>query len=562
MSYFRQPHKPKKKQNTIDGFIPHAKNQDSMSSMRSRFSSTYQPTKTLNKHTASSEEFIGHNIGGGLGVSKQNRQHQSLFSEQLDLPAEPTTGQKKQRRFGRSRRSSAVKHKRSGFKKFVRGFSVLVVATLIGVSSLFAYGYIKSRNIFKGNGEGAAALQKDVDPARLNGEGDGRVNILLLGKGGPGHEAPDLTDTLLVASIDPLQNEAALVSVPRDMYVKNADGYSMKINAVYATAKNARLANGDESAQDKQAAEDSGLTAVKQAVGEVLGIPIHYYVMVDFEAFKQAIDTVGGITVEVKEPLYDQSVAWLLGGNPLVADEGLQTMDGNRALLYARSRMGSARGDFDRTERQREIIVALQKKVLSLGTFSNPFKVVELMGNFGDRVRTDLNGLEEIKRLYEIGQAIGPDKITSVGLADPPNVLVRTDMIGNQSVVVPSEGLYQYAAIHSYIRNTIRDPFLKQENARVIILNGTETAGLATATSEELKSYGYNVIDVDNAPTTDYVQNQLIDLTGGTMRYTKSYLERRLGLQTTTSDAIGLPTLETADFVIILGTDEVLKTLN
>jgi len=427
---------------------------------------------------------------------------------------------------------------------------------------LFAYGYIKARNIFKGDGEGAAALQQNVDPSRLNGEGDGRVNILLLGKGGEGETAPDLTDTLLLASIDPVQNEAALVSVPRDMYVKNVSGSAMKINAIYATTKQARLANSNTSSQDLQAAEDAGLNAVKNSVSEVLGIPVHYYVMVDFKAFEDAINTVGGITVDVKEPLYDRSVAWLLGGNPLVADKGLQTFDGKRALLYARSRMGSARGDFDRTARQQEIIVALQKKVLSLGTFSNPFKVAELLNSFGNRVRTDLNGVGEIKRLYEIGQQISSDRIANVGLADPPNVLVATDNIGGQSVVVPTAGLYRYAEIHSYIRNNLRDAFLKSEDARVLILNGTTTVGLATATAQELKSYGYNVIGVDNAPTSNYVQNQLIDLTNGNKRYTKSYLERRLNLVSTSQVPAGIPSSTEVDFVIILGTDEIIKTTN
>jgi hypothetical protein len=197
---------------------------------------------------------------------------------------------------------------------------------------------------------------------------------------------------------------------------------------------------------------------------------------------------------------------------------------------------------------------------LSVGTFSNPYKVVELLSTFGDRVRTDLNGLDEVKRLYEIGQQIGPDKIASVGLADPPNVLVETGMIGDQSVVMPVAGLNQYDEIHSYIRNNLKDAFLKSENARVVILNGTSTAGLASATSAELKSYGYNVVSVDNAPTKNYIQNQLIDLTNGQKKYTKSYLEKRLVLTSTTQAPAGIPDITQADFVIILGTDEITKT--
>jgi LCP family protein required for cell wall assembly len=558
MTKFKQHKKSNREFNSIDGFVRRDNGPVSSSTqMKSKFQTTYRPIQANNNVDVNSLK----------SRPQQATLHERSKSSQDDFPAqaietvefEETT---KKHRFRRSSRKSKSKNEKGSFHKFAKGFAILFVALIIGVSSLFAYGYIKARNIFKGNGEGAAALQQDVDPAKLNGEGDGRVNIILIGKGGPGETAPDLTDTLLLASIDPVQNEAALVSVPRDMWVQNESGYSMKINAVYSTAKQARLANGNDTEEDVEAAEDAGLNAIKDSVSEVLGVPVHYYVMVDFKAFEDAINTVGGITVDVKEPLYDQTLAWAFNGNPLVADEGLQTFDGRRALFYARSRQGSARGDFDRTSRQQEIIVALQNKVLSLGTFSNPFKVVDLLSSFGDRVRTDLNGLEEIKRLYEIGQNIGADRIANIGLADPPNILVSTDNIGGQSVVVPVAGVFDYSEIQSYIRNNLKDAFLKSEDARVIILNGTSTTGLATATMEELKSYGYNVVGVDNAPTDNYIQNQLIDLTNGEKRYTKSYLEKRLGLGSTTDSPEGTPDSTIADFVIILGTDEITKTTN
>ncbi len=573
MTYFRQPKRNRNTRKSIDGFIPRNQPIQSGGDVKRQFRRTYNPgtrsslgQTSLDGMRQSREGFVSRKQAVSFNQDPEavvSSEISEVFSNsQSSDDVANENGPNKRRFFKKKQKPSSSKNKRFSFKKASRAFAVLMVAVVVGLASIFGYGYIKTRNIFKGNGDGAAALQQNVDPSRLNGEGDGRVNILMLGKGGPGETAADLTDTLLLASIDPIQNEASLVSVPRDMYVQDSNGYATKINAVYSGAKQARLSNGDDSDSDIQAAEDAGLSAVKQSVSEVLGIPVHYYVMVDFKAFEEAINTVGGVTVDVKEPLYDQSVAWLLGGNPLVADKGLQTMDGKRALLYARSRKGSARGDFDRTERQRELIVALQAKVLSAGTYSNPFKVVELLGNFGDHVRTDLNGLDEIKRLYEISQKIGSDKIGSIGLADPPNVLVGTDNINGQSVVVPTAGLYQYDEIHSYIRNNLRDAFLKSEDARVIILNGTSIAGLATATSEELKSYGYNVVSVDNAPTQNYVQNQLIDLSDGNKRYTKSYIEKRLGLQSTTQAPAGIPDNTQADFVIILGTNEASKTTN
>ncbi len=555
MNNFKKPKRNKKSTNTLDGFLPSTNLPEAQKTdVRKRFNRSYNPKQDdfqgnneIDSSSLKSDGFHSRN------VELQQPLSHSQGSNNFDLGIDDVP-KKRWYRWNKHRSK-----KRSIRLRIARTFAVSIMALVLAVGSLFAYGYIKTQQIFRGNGEGAAALQKNVDPKKLNGEGDGRINILLLGKGGPGETAPDLTDTLLLASIDPVQNEAALLSIPRDLYVKDANQYSTKINAIYANAKQARLAKSNNGSSDEDAAEDAGLKALKQTVSEVLGIPIHYYVMVNFKAFEDAINTVGGLTVDVKEPLYDWSVAWLLDGNPLVADEGLQTFDGKRALLYARSRKGSARGDFDRTERQREIILALQKKVLSAGTFSNPLKIIELLNTFGNNVRTDLNSIDETKRLYEIGRDIGSERIISVELAEDP-ILVTTDFINNQSVVVPKEGLYQYDDIHNFVRNTLRDAFLKQEDARVAILNGTETAGIATAKETELKSYGYNVVLIDNAPTTNYETTKLIDLSLGLNRYTSSYLEKRLGVTATNFYIDGIPTNETVDFVIILGRDETIKT--
>ncbi len=557
MNNFKKPNY-KKRSKSVDGFVT---NRTTKAPIRSNISAKFQKGYEKPAELAGSLDAAANprRIEGFHARSRSdietNEEHSSHLEDIQQVHVDLKETQSEERMSRRERRR-ANKYGRGTIKKAARTLAVLAVAGFIGAASLFAYGYIKANGIFKGNGGGAAALQEGVDPGRLNGEGDGRVNILLIGRGGAGQIAPDLTDTLLLASIDPVQNEASLISVPRDLYVQGSNDYGTKINTIYANAKQARLANGNDTDADKEAAEVIGLNALKRSVTEVLGIPVHYYVLVDFDSFERAIDTVGGITVDVQEPLYDQSVAWLLGGNPLVAAEGLQTFDGERALLYARSRKGSARGDFDRTARQREIIVALQQKVLSLGTFSNPFKIIELLDVLGDGVRTDLNGIDEVRRLYEIGQKIGSDKIGSVGLADPPNILVTTDTIGAQSVVVPSAGLYQYEEIHSYIRNNVRDAFLANEDARIVILNGTTIAGFATARSAELRSYGYNITSVDNAPTSSYVQSLLIDNTNGAMQYTENYLERRMQLTATSPGDATLPGIDEADFVIILGTDE------
>jgi LCP family protein required for cell wall assembly len=448
-------------------------------------------------------------------------------------------------------KSSAPKLKeggrfRSGLKRSFAGISVVVL--LLG-GFLTGYAWLKANQVFQG-GSSALALECGVDPKKLEKEGDGRVNILLLGKGGPGHTAEDLTDTIMIASIDSCQKEIGLLSIPRDLYVKMPGDGSMKLNAVYATAKEYAIYQG---ASDEEA-EKKGIEATEKVVEEVTGIPMHYYAMVDFEAFRQAIDTVGGVDINAKEELRDPTVAWENGWDPVLAEAGPNHFNGKQALLYARSRHGSARGDFDRSERQREILLALQEKVLTAGTFSNPVKLSQLFSAFGNHVQTNLS-IDDIMALYKVVGGVEDHKVVSISLADPPNDFVTTDNIGGLSVVVPKDGTYDYAAIQRYVRNILRDGFLKKENASIIVLNGSGTAGVATEYAELLKGYGYNVTETGDAPSSDYTETVVVNLRGNDKKYTKSYLEKRLGTSATSKLPAGIDA-KTADFVIIVGSNE------
>jgi LCP family protein required for cell wall assembly len=439
------------------------------------------------------------------------------------------------------------------FRKWVlrSALAAAVLVFIIGGFLLFK-GILKLNQVFKGGGS-APALNSEVTPELLRGEGDGRVNILLMGKGGPGHAGADLTDTIIVASIDPVNKDAALVSIPRDLWVTVPGRGSSKINAVYANTKSRSL----KETQDQEKAERAGVRALQDMIGQVLGIPIHYYGMIDFEGFKQAVDTVGGVDIDVpaelavKEHLWDSTT-----GKPyyLNVPAGLQHFDSTKALYFARSRQTSLRGDFSRSERQRLFIQALAKKVLSAGTYANPIKVSQLMSAFGDHLSTDLT-VKNALRLMEIANGMDMSKIASIGLADPPNNFVRTDTVGSQSVVRPTAGFGDYSEIQNYIRSILKDPYLAKEDARVAVLNGSSIAGLASQAAEQLKTYGYNVTVVGDAPTQDYAQTILIDMTDGKKPFTKNYLEKRLEVKATTKVPEGVQTQD-VDFVIILGRNE------
>jgi len=302
------------------------------------------------------------------------------------------------------------KTKRQIVKRILKVLAVLTVLAAILVGFLIFKGFLNVNDVLRGGGN-AAALDRNVDPSKLKGEGDGRVNILMLGRGGEGFDGPDLTDTILVASIDPIQKQASLLSIPRDLYVKNGDG-GTKINAIYVNAKNRALNNNRERLANKEAAQKAGTDAIKSKVQETMGIPIHYYVMLDFKAFEDAINTVGGVSLnvdkdgEVYERLYDPSTRkqYILS-----VKAGPNTFDGKRALFYSRSRQTSNRGDFDRAERQRALLIALKEKILSAGTYSNPVKINQLITNFGSHVSSDL-ATNDLTRLYDIAAQLNPVK--------------------------------------------------------------------------------------------------------------------------------------------------------
>ncbi len=442
-------------------------------------------------------------------------------------------------------------------RKIITGILIFLFLVL-GIGGFLALkGYINLHKVLKGGG-GAAALESNVDPSKLKGEGDGRVNILLLGRGGDENDAPDLTDTIIVASIDPIANEAVLFSIPRDLYVPVSGSGSMKINAAFATGKNAELSKVNSkqrnTPENQKKGDEAGFTKLEETIETNLGVNIHYHTLVDFAAFRQAVDTVGGIDINVPSPVAENM---RIDGKPYRLDvkAGQQHMDGFKALAYSRTRHTSARGDFDRAERQRLVIIALKEKILSAGTFSNPAKISSLLDNLGSHVTTNFS-LEDMKRLYQLGGQISQQKITSVGLADPPNNFVVTDSIAGQSVVVPRAGVGKYTEIKAYLRNVLKDSYIKNENANVMVLNGTGTAGLATQKADELKGYGYNVGTVDNAPTRAYTKTVIVDLRNGSKKYTKNYLEKRYGVSAVT--ALPDTTIQpgVADFVIIIGNDQ------
>ncbi len=430
----------------------------------------------------------------------------------------------------------------------LRASGMVVLLAILTGGFLFWKGYTQVHKVFRGTSTVAALSTKPVDPDLLKGEGDGRINILLLGIGGAGHDGPDLTDTMVVLSVDPVNNTAAFLSIPRDLWVKmpvNYFGANQKINAAYESGKYSYLGKLDQSSANAAAVE-AGFASTDQVVSQVLGITINYHVLVNFQAFRQAIDTVGGVDINVSSQLYDPTMAWENNWNPVLAPAGEQTMNGTKALLYARSRETSS--DFARTERQRQIMLALKDKVLTAGTLSDPAKITQLLSAFGNNVFSDMS-VQGAERFVGIMKNIDDSKIASIGLAQAPNNFVTTDHVGNISIVRPTAGLDNYTDIQNYVHTQLADGYITKEHASVTVL-GRTSAG-AAAVAAELKTYGYNVT-YSGTTTAASLTTEVVDLSKGQDKYTNNYLQNRYSVKASTvlpSGAIIAPS--SAKFVII-----------
>ena len=441
-------------------------------------------------------------------------------------------------------------HNKRRWKHLAAKAMISLIFVILGVGGyLLAKGYIDISKIFGG---GNSQIRASLPPSALKIEGDGRINFLLLGIGGQGHDGPDLTDTIMLVSIDPINHQAGLLSIPRDLWVNVAGYGQMKMNALYEASKWKYLGRQSSSNQNHQAVL-AGFKAVNDEASIVLGIPIKNDVLVDFQAFQQIVDTLGGVTINVPTTLYDPTIAWENGNDATIANKGLQKFDGAKALLYARSRETSS--DFARTQRQRQLLVAIKDKVLSAGTYTNPVKITQLSDEIGNNVQTSLN-INDSLTLYKIVGSISNANIKSIGLADPPNNYVQTATLYGQSVVRPTAGYNNYDSINYFVRNALIDSYILKESANISVLNGTTENDISAQKTNILKSYGYKARDDGNAPTQNYSNTQLVDLSGGKDPYTKHYLELRFGVKAKNALPDNSIQPGNANFVIIVGENE------
>ena len=285
------------------------------------------------------------------------------------------------------------------WRGFIIRLFILLLLVLASTGSFFVFKIYKAQLKINSSRPIEQKTESFIDSAKslitserknLRGEDRGRINILLLGMGGEGHSGEYLTDTIILASVDPKTYQSALLSIPRDLYVDVPDlKISTKINAVYAY--------GMKNQQDAS----SSLGSLEKVVTNITGQPIDYYIAMDFDGFKKIIDEVDGIDIEVPNDIKDTSFP---GPNfsyqTFEISKGFHHLDGETALKYSRVRHVEG-GDFGRASRQQQVMAATKKKASSLGTLFDPAKISGLIDILGDHLRTDIR-LSEVPAFLQI----------------------------------------------------------------------------------------------------------------------------------------------------------------
>jgi LCP family protein required for cell wall assembly len=441
---------------------------------------------------------VGRNIVPDGKRSYQPPPPPSFFS-----PAEPATVNKGKKKVKTKAEKAMVAPKTAnpttgkGNRRFVIGMVIAAVLAVMVLAGLFV-----ATRVFNLLG-GITVERLDASGNVISGSNIGngsRVNILLLGLDTRGATNGDgiRSDTMIVVSINQSKKTVALLSLPRDLWVEIPGFGSNRINSSYLFGEQNKAGGGPPLA--------------KLTVERNFGLPIHYFAQVDFAGFRQIIDAIGGITIDVKKPLIDAEFPTDdYGLKRIYIPAGVQHFNGKTALEYARSR--HADSDFGRNQRQQEVLLAVREQGVNLGILTNN----ELQQALQGAIKTDLNS-GEILSLAQMAITMNRANIRTFSV--DANYTERVNIAGND-VLRPD-----WTAIRKLLKEfqdsldnvaappataptkPVSNPTVAPENASIAVLNGTFLDGLAARTKDHLQGKGFKInsvgqaLDAGNYPKT------------------------------------------------------------
>jgi LCP family protein required for cell wall assembly len=379
-------------------------------------------------------------------------------------------------------------------------------------------------------------------------DGASRVNVLVMGLdygdwASADREGPPRTDTMILFTIDPLTKTAGWIHIPRDLWV-NIPGFEYgRINTAYMLGEAYQVPGG-------------GAALAVQTVEGLLGVPIQYYAQVDFFAFEEFIDRIDGVLINVPSEIKIDPIGKY---NTITLQPGEQRLYGPEALAYARARYTEG-GDFDRSTRQMQVIMAIRKRVLKPSFFPVMLsRAPDLYNDIQNGIHTNMSFDEAIKFAWLVRE-IPEENIRNGAIAPPDMVLLVSSPDGTQEILKPipdrirqlRDDIFASAvAISPSAGQADAVTMMKEEAPRIQVLNGTATEGLAGRTQEYLLSQGATNVAVGNAGEL-LVNSKIIDYTGNP--YTRRYLVELMKIPENNIYYENTPAGE-FDVVIVLGAD-------
>ncbi|TSC78697.1 MAG: cell envelope-related transcriptional attenuator [Candidatus Peregrinibacteria bacterium Gr01-1014_25] len=430
--------------------------------------------------------------------------------------------------------------------------AALALAALLWMGTARAWMFLKTVGLRTALNIAATELPRDAL---------GHTNLLLLGQGDSAGQ--DLTDTLMIASLDARGSSAVLLSLPRDLHFLERKGLpDGKVNNSYRDYKVRRRREGLEpDAASLQALRDSA-----QEIGSALQLDIHGVVKVDFEGFVQAVDAIGGVDVAVPEDIVDTQFPTAdYGYETFAINAGPQHLDGATALKYARTRHTSS--DFDRSARQQQILKAMAARVREQGLLGKARTVAALQSIVAEHVETTL----DLGMILALGKMAAESEGGDVhamqindrnglyeGVVEPGGFLYTPprELFGGQSVLLPvsiPEFPVTWKQLQMLKRLFIdmRTPYAW--NADIAILNAGAKSGVARTLGNEFVRYGFPVGRIANASMPDQ-ETSFIAAGGDSALDAAKFFGAFLDLPVQDMPA-GLPAEERGAVTIVLGED-------
>ena len=379
-------------------------------------------------------------------------------------------------------------------RKIITSILLIIVFLLIGgVTWAVLWGNDIIAKITGGQGnvlDFIGFIEEKYEPLKTDSKG--RTNILAFGTSGYDmdgsegdgyHAGSQLTDSIMVISLNQENGDIAMLSLPRDLKASPTCTATGKINEVYWCNN---MYKEDEA---------GGANALMEEVGSILGLDFQYYAHVNWESLIAIVDTLGGIEITLDEDINDY---YYTGA---VYEAGVTyTINGDEALGIARARHGTTGGDFSRGASQQKILIGIKDKILSknlsLGDLLN------LANILGDNLRTNFS-LIEMKTLAHYFSVFDFNSMRQVSLIDPYRFMT-TGMIDGISYVLPSAGVGIYDEIQEYVAKMFSSDPRVYEEYSILILNGTQVDGLASTEKDKLTAEGYSNITTGNAPEGEY----------------------------------------------------------